>query len=160
MHVLYPGHFNPVTRGHEDIIAQCAKLFTRTTVAILKSSTTLFSDEERLAMVEAACAHFPTVEVILFDELTIDLVSQRDIQAIVRGIRHTADWCYEANMAQMNRTLCPQAETLWLTCSAAHSYISSTLVRDVFRRQGDFQHFVSASTFQLMTQYRPQKNPD
>ena len=131
--LLYPGSFDPVTNGHLDLIARGAALAEKLIVAILRNEAKqpLFSLEERIEMIREAAAGVANLEIQTFGGLTVEFARQVGANAILRGIRAVADYEYELQMAHMNRRLNPQVETVFLTASEAHSFISSRLVKEV-----------------------------
>lgn len=131
--LLYPGSFDPVTNGHLDLIARGAALAEKLIVAILRNEAKqpLFSLEERIEMIREAAGGVPNLEIQTFGGLTVEFARQVGANAILRGIRAVADYEYELQMAHMNRRLNPRVETVFLTASEAHSFISSRLVKEV-----------------------------
>ncbi|MDJ0907126.1 MAG: pantetheine-phosphate adenylyltransferase [Woeseiaceae bacterium] len=143
---MYPGTFDPITLGHEDLVRRSASLFDRVVVAIAVdtgSKTPMFSVEERLAMARAALADIDNVEVTRYAGLTVDFARERDLRVILRGLRAVSDFEYEFQLATMNRHLTDDVETLFLTPDERYNFISSTLVREVAQLGGDISEFVS-----------------
>ena len=143
--VVYPGTFDPMTRGHEDIVRRAAKLFPKVIVAVAKSSGKhpLLTLEERLRAAEAACSEISNVEVRAFEGLLKNFVLENGIDAIVRGARAVSDFEYEFQMAGMNRVLMPQVETVFLTPSDQFQFVSGTFVREIARLgDGEAAQFV------------------
>ena len=143
---MYPGTFDPITLGHEDLVRRSAKLFDRVVVAIAVdtgSKTPMFSVEERLAMARAALADIDNVEVTRYAGLTVDFARERELRVILRGLRAVSDFEYEFQLATMNRHLTDDVETLFLTPDERYNFISSTLVREVAQLGGDISEFVS-----------------
>jgi pantetheine-phosphate adenylyltransferase len=136
---IYPGSFDPITNGHLDLIQRGARLFDRLIVAILRneSKAPLFSVEERAEMLREAVAGYANVEVDSFDGLLVDYAVSRSATALLRGIRAISDYEYELQMALMNRRLSPQIETVFLMANEAYSFISSRMVKEVFRLGGN-----------------------
>ena len=141
---VYPGTFDPVTRGHSDLIARAAPLFDRVIVAVAESTakTPCFELEQRIELARTALAGMANVEVRGFDTLLADFVATTGAGVILRGLRAVSDFEYEFQLASMNRHLIPQAETLFLTPSEAYGFISSSLVREVARLGVDVSDFV------------------
>jgi pantetheine-phosphate adenylyltransferase len=141
---IYPGSFDPVTNGHLDLIERGAKIFDRLAVAVLRNleKDPLFSVEERVAMLREVTRRWPNVEVDVFDGLLVEYARQRKAQVILRGIRAISDYEYELQMALMNRKLEPQIETVFMMPAEAYSYLSSRLVKEVFRLGGDIRELV------------------
>jgi pantetheine-phosphate adenylyltransferase len=141
---IYPGSFDPLTNGHLDLIARGAKIFDHLVVAILRNSSKnpLFSVEERVAMLSEGTSEFSNVSVSTFDGLLIDFAREQRAQAVVRGIRAISDYEYEFQMAMMNRRLSPEVETIFLMPDAKYSFVSSRLVKEVFRLGGSVDGLV------------------
>jgi pantetheine-phosphate adenylyltransferase len=142
--VVYPGTFDPVTNGHIDLIGRALNLFDQVIVAIAESRNKrpLFSLDERVAMVSDALSDFDRVEVCGFDCLLADFVRQKDATVLIRGLRVVSDFEYEFQLANMNRTLLPEMESVFLTPPEKFSYISSTLIREIAALGGDVSAFV------------------
>jgi pantetheine-phosphate adenylyltransferase len=138
-----PGSFDPVTNGHIDIISRASALFDEVTVAVLinKSKKSLFSVEERIDMLNAVCADFGNVKVDAFHGLLVDFCRDRDIHAIVKGLRAVSDVDYELQMAQMNSSLAP-VETVFVPTSPEYSFLASSLVKEVATFGGDVSPLV------------------
>ncbi|MBP5154929.1 MAG: pantetheine-phosphate adenylyltransferase [Lachnospiraceae bacterium] len=141
---LFPGSFDPVTLGHLDVIRRAAPLFDEFYVGVFvnPSKKELFFPEERVKMIQTATADLPQVRVIAFDGLLADWCRAHKIDAVVRGLRSTADFEYEWAMAQTNRMLAPETETVFLASSAALSHTSSSTVREIASFGGDISGFV------------------
>ncbi|MET0695604.1 MAG: pantetheine-phosphate adenylyltransferase [Propionibacteriaceae bacterium] len=138
-----PGSFDPVTRGHLDVIERAAALFDEVVVAVgnnLKKNA-LFTPSERVEMLTASCARWPGVSVSLFDGLLVDFCTEHDIAAIAKGLRFVSDFDYELQMAQMNRQL-TGVDTVFLPTAPQWSYVSSSLVREVAFLGGDVTPFL------------------
>ncbi|MBT8082335.1 MAG: pantetheine-phosphate adenylyltransferase [Gammaproteobacteria bacterium] len=143
---MYPGTFDPITLGHEDLVRRAARLFDTVVVAIARdtgSKQPMFSFDERLAMAEDALAEYENVEVRGYSGLTVEYARTHGYQAIVRGLRAVSDFEYEFQLANMNRALTEEVETVFLTPTDKYTYISSTLVREVASLGGDVSGFVS-----------------
>jgi pantetheine-phosphate adenylyltransferase len=142
--VIYPGTFDPITRGHEDVVRRAAGLFDEVVVAVAASrSATLFSLEERVAMASAVFASYDNVRVEGFDSLLMTYVRAQQARVVLRGLRAVSDFEYEFQMAGMNRTLHPDVETLFLTPAEQYTFISASMVREIARFGGDVSKFVS-----------------
>jgi pantetheine-phosphate adenylyltransferase len=142
---IYPGTFDPLTNGHLDLIARGAKIVDQLVVAILRNSekgTPLFSVPERLEMITEAVQVFPNVTVDTFDGLLVDYARQQNAKAVLRGIRAISDYEYEFQMAMMNRKLDPELETLFMMPAEKYTYVSSRLIKGVFRLGGDVTQLV------------------
>ncbi|HXU93299.1 MAG TPA: pantetheine-phosphate adenylyltransferase [Gallionella sp.] len=142
--VVYPGTFDPITRGHEDVVRRAAGLFGEVIVAVAESRTqTLFTLEERVAMAREVFAEFANVRVEGFNGLLMNFVQTHDARVVLRGLRAVSDFEYEFQLAGMNRNLYPEVETLFLTPAEQYTFISATMVREVARFGGDVGKFVS-----------------
>lgn len=141
---IYPGSFDPIHNGHLDVIARAAKLCDRVVVAVAvnHSKTSLFSMEERVALIRAASAHIPGVEVKAFEGLLVDFFRAERADAVIRGLRAVSDFEYEFQMALVNRSLDEELETLFLMPSQKHIYLSSRIVKEVAALGGDIERFV------------------
>jgi pantetheine-phosphate adenylyltransferase len=143
---MYPGTFDPITLGHEDLVKRAATLFDRVVVAIADnpgSKAPLFSTEERVAMAKSALADIDNVEVAGYAGLTVDFALKHDLRVIIRGLRAVSDFEYEFQLANMNRHLTEDVETAFLTPTEKYTFISSSLVREVAQLGGDVSEFVS-----------------
>jgi pantetheine-phosphate adenylyltransferase len=142
--VVYPGTFDPFTRGHEDLVRRAARLFDRVVVGVAKgeSKQPLFTLDERIAMAREVVADVKNATVVGFDTLLMRFVEAQGARAVLRGLRAVSDFEYEFQMAGMNRRLWPEVETLFLTPSEQHMFISATIVREVARFGGDVSSFV------------------
>ena len=143
---LYPGTFDPITLGHEDLVRRAAILFDRVVVAIAVntgSKTPLFSVDERVDMARAALVEYDNVEVTRYAGLTVDFALDNGLSVIVRGLRAVSDFEYEFQLANMNRHLTDKVETAFLTPTEKYTFISSSLVREVAELGGDVSEFVS-----------------
>jgi pantetheine-phosphate adenylyltransferase len=135
---VYPGSFDPLTNGHVDIISRGARLFDRIVVAILVNAekAPLFTMDERVEIARAVFEDQPNVEVDTFDGLLVDYVERRRAQVIVRGLRAVSDFEFEFQMALMNRRLRPAIETVFMMPAEQYTYISSRLIKEVFKLGG------------------------
>jgi len=142
--VVYPGTFDPFTRGHEDLVRRAAKLFDRVVVAVAESESKgpMFDSGERIDMARQVLAEHRNVEVTGFSGLLMDFVHSIGATVIVRGLRAVSDFEYEFQMAGMNRNLYPEVETLFLTPAEQYLFTSSTIVREIARFGGDVSKFV------------------
>ncbi len=143
--VVYPGTFDPVTLGHEDLVRRASDLFPSVIVAVAGSSNkrTMFSLDERVDMTKTVFKNLANVEVLGFSGLLMQFVQAQNAQMVIRGLRATSDFEYEFQLAGMNRKLYPEFETLFLTPSEQFMFISSSLVREVATLAGDVHAFVS-----------------
>jgi pantetheine-phosphate adenylyltransferase len=144
--VVYPGTFDPITRGHEDVVRRASGLFGEVVVAVAGSrSATLFTLDERITMAREIFADFANVRVEGFDELLMNYVRAQGARVVLRGLRAVSDFEYEFQMAGMNRSLHPDVETVFLTPAEQYTFISASMVREVARFGGDVSKFVSPS---------------
>ena len=141
---VYPGTFNPLTRGHEDLVRRASKLFDRVVVAIAASpgKSPLFSLEERVGLASSVLGEIPGVSVTGYDGLTVDFAEEHGLQVIIRGLRAVSDFEYEFQLATMNRNLTDRVETVFLTPTEHYTFVSSSLVREVAELGGDVASFV------------------
>ena len=152
--VVYPGTFDPVTNGHIDLVERAAKLFERVVVAVATSEkkAPLFSLEERVSLLQEGLRQVPAAEVVPFEGLLIDFVTAQQSHCVLRGLRAVADFEYEFQLANMNRAMNPEFESVFLTPSAELSYISSSLVREIASLGGDVSGFVTPNVAQALKQ--------
>lgn len=143
---IFPGSFDPITLGHHDIIQRSVRLFDEVIVAIGINADKkyMFSLEERKAFIEDAFKHEPKVKVVTYKGLTVDFCQKNNVEFILRGLRNPADFEFEKAIAHTNRDLAP-IETVFLLTAASTSYISSSIVRDVIRNNGDYTKLVPDS---------------
>ena len=144
MIAVYPGSFDPVTNGHLDIIERSAALFDKVYVAVLKNSnkTPLFSVEERCELIKRVTPHLDNIVITSFDGLLVDFVKKVDGKIIVKGLRALSDFEYEFQMALTNKKLDNDVETVFLSTSAQNQYLSSSIVKDVARYNGNLSGLV------------------
>ncbi|HEX5697731.1 MAG TPA: pantetheine-phosphate adenylyltransferase [Rhodoferax sp.] len=149
---VYPGTFDPITLGHEDVVRRAAQLFDHVIVAVAAGhhKKAMFSLEERMAMAHEAVKAFPNVKVESFDGLMRDFVVTRGAKAMVRGLRAVTDFDYEFQLAGMNRSLMPDVETVFLTPGDKFQFISSTFVREIATLGGEVDKFVSPGVNQRL----------
>jgi pantetheine-phosphate adenylyltransferase len=149
---VYPGTFDPMTLGHEDVVRRATQLFDRVIVAVAAGhhKKALFSLQERIDMAREAVKDYPQVEVESFSGLLRDFVVARGAKAMVRGLRAVTDFDYEFQLAGMNRSLMPDVETVFLTPSDKYQFISSTFVREIATLGGEVNKFVSPEVNQRL----------
>jgi len=151
--VVYPGTFDPITRGHEDVVRRAAGLFGEVIVAVAESRTnTLFDLAERVEIAREVFADFANVRVEGFNGLLMNFVQQHNARVVLRGLRAVSDFEYEFQLAGMNRNLYPEVETLFLTPAEQYTFISATMVREVARFGGDVSKFVSPYVMEKLLQ--------
>ena len=140
---VYPGSFDPATYGHLDVIRRASVSFDRVVVGVLHNSSKspLFSVEERVNILEKATKDIPNVIIKPFDGLSVNFARENHAQVIVRGLRAVTDFEYELQMAQTNRVLAPDVDTIFLTTSLEYAYVSSTIMKEVARFGGDLSNF-------------------
>ena len=142
---MYPGTFDPITLGHEDLVRRAACLFDKVVVAIAAnpSKAPMFSLEERVELAEAALSDVENVEVSGYEGLTVDFARENGLRVILRGLRAVSDFEYEFQLATMNRHLAKDVETVFLTPKETYNFVSSSLVREICSMGGDISKFVS-----------------
>lgn len=145
--VLYPGTFDPITNGHWDLIKRASRLFDEVVIAVAigHHKKPIFSIDERIALVSECTRDFGNVTVIGFEGLLVDLFKSQNATAVLRGLRAMSDFEYEFQLANINRELDKHFEAVFLTPSQQHSFISSTLVREIAKLDGDISKFVPAN---------------
>ena len=150
--VIYPGTFDPITNGHVDLTERAARMFDKVVVAIAFSEkkTPLFPLEERIELCEQSLAHLDNIEVVGFSNLLIDFAKSQGSSCVLRGLRAVADFEYEFQLANMNRAMYPEFESVFLTPSEHLSYISSSLVREIAALDGDITPFVPPCVAQAL----------
>ena len=149
---IYPGTFDPITNGHIDIVTRAASMFDKVVLAIAASPSKkpMFSLDERIALAEQATAHLVNVEVIGFSDLMANFARAQQANILIRGLRAVADFEYEMQLGHMNRHLMPTLESVFLMPCKEGSFISSSLVKEVARHQGDVSHFLPANVHQAL----------
>lgn len=149
---VYPGTFDPITRGHEDLVARAAKLFGEVIVAVAHSQTKrpFFTLEERVGLARDVLREYKNVRVVGFGGLLSEFLKVQDASVILRGLRAVSDFEYEFQMAGMNRKLNPGVETMFLTPSDKYMFISATIVREIATLGGDVSDFVHPLTVKAL----------
>ncbi|MEE1676047.1 pantetheine-phosphate adenylyltransferase [Agarivorans aestuarii] len=152
--VIYPGTFDPVTNGHSDLIQRAARMFDTVIVAVAASPSKqpLFSLEERVKLLEQAISANTNIEVIGFTGLLVDLAKQQNANVLLRGLRTGSDFEYEMQLADMNRQLDPNLESVFLTPGEGVSFISSTLIKEVAKHGGEIERFVAPHVAQAVSE--------
>jgi len=142
---MYPGTFDPITLGHDDLVRRATRLFDKVIVAIAANpgKEPMFSLEERVELARAVLADFDNVEVMGYSGLTVGFAQDHELQVIIRGLRAISDFEHEFQLANMNRHLIEDVETVFLTPTETYTYISASLVREICSLGGDISEFVS-----------------
>jgi pantetheine-phosphate adenylyltransferase len=150
--VIYPGTFDPITNGHIDLVERASRLFDSVVIAIAFSEkkTPLFSLDERIALCHASLGHLDNIEVTGFNNLLTDFTKSQGARCVLRGLRTVTDFEYEFQLANMNRTMFPEFESIFLTPADHLSYISSSLVREIASMDGDITPFVPEPVAQAL----------
>ena len=156
---LYPGTFDPITKGHGDLIERAARLFDEVIVAVAVNSkkNPLFSLEKRVELASVVCAHLPNVRVVGFSTLLAHFAHEQQANVLIRGLRAVSDFEYEFQLANMNRRLMPELESVFLTPAEENSFISSTLVKEVALHGGDIRQFVDPVVAQAIATKQQQR---
>ena len=143
-HALYPGTFDPITNGHADLVRRASSLFDRVVVAIASNAgkAPLFAQEKRVELARQVLAELPNVEVMAYSELTVEFARRHQLSVIIRGLRAVSDFEFEFQLANMNRHLSRDIETVFLTPQEQFTFISSSLVREIAVLGGDVHEFV------------------
>jgi len=155
---VIPGSFDPLTNGHVDIIERALGIFDRVVVAVLNnpSKRSLFTESERVALIERQFVSYKgRISVVSFSGLLVEFVRSVKSRVVIRGLRAISDFDYEAQMSLINRNLDPSIETFFLTAREEHSYISSTIVKQVALLGGDVTNMVPAAVAKALTKKRP-----
>lgn len=149
---LFPGTFDPVTYGHTDIINRSLDLFDKVVIGIGRNANkvAMFSEEKRLSWLNDIYKDEPKVEALVYEGLTAECCKKVGAKFILRGIRYVNDFEYEKAIADMNRSLDPSIETIFLTCLPQYTSVASTLVRDVIRNGGDVSQFIPAEVLKSL----------
>ena len=148
----YPGTFDPMTMGHVDLVKRASKLFDSVIIAIASSDSKkpMFSLEERIDIGNKIFADDPKVEVVGFSGLLVNFAKENDADILIRGLRVVADFEYEFQLANMNRAMSPEIESVFLTPKEEYSYISSSLVKEIASMGGDVKRFVDPVTLEAL----------
>ncbi len=151
---VYPGSFDPCTNGHLDIIGRASRMFEKVVVAVLVNSakTSLFTIDERVGMLKSATAHLPNVEVVSFSGLLADFMKENKYSVIIKGLRAVSDFEYEFQMALTNRALFNESETIFMPCSAEFMFLSSSIVKEIAKYDGELKGLVPDELIPLIKQ--------
>ncbi|KLU14227.1 MULTISPECIES: pantetheine-phosphate adenylyltransferase [Xenorhabdus] len=149
---IYPGTFDPITYGHLDIVTRAANMFDHVLLAIANSDrkSPMFSLEERVTLAKEVTAHLENVDVVGFSELMVNFAKKQQANILIRGVRSVSDFEYEWQLANMNRHFMPELESVFLLPSQTLSFVSSSLIKDVARHDGDVSSFLSEPATQAM----------
>lgn len=141
---VYPGSFDPVTLGHYDIIVRTSEIMDRVIIGVLNNQAKkpLFTVEERVEMLKSVTCRLPNVEIQCFDGLTIDFARKNHAQVMIRGLRAVTDFEYELQLAQTNRVIAPEIDTMFLATSLKYSYLSSSIVKEIASLGGEIGEFL------------------
>lgn len=152
--VVYPGTFDPITHGHTDLVERAARLFDRVVVAIAASpkKQPLLPLDQRVELAREVVAHLDRVEVVGFDGLLTSFMQQQQAKVLLRGLRAVSDFEYEFQLANMNRALAPEIESLFLTPAEKYSFVSSSLIREIAALGGDVSKFVHPAVAEALKQ--------
>ncbi len=153
-HIVYPGTFDPLTRGHEDLVRRAASLFDEVTLAVAanRNKNSLFSVEERVDLARTVLADLPHVNVTGFSGLLANFLQAQGTHLVLRGLRAVSDFEYELQLASMNRKLSPHIETLFLTPAEQHMFVSASMVREIAALGGDVSEFVHPAVHAALRQ--------
>ena len=152
---IYPGSFDPITKGHIDVLKKAAKIFDRVIIAVSvnPAKKAMFSIEDRIDMIKESVNEIDGVEVDYFEGLTAKYAKEKGANAIIRGLRAVSDFEYEMQMAQMNNSLYDEIETIFLVPKSKYNFISSSIVKEVSKLGGDVDKFVTAPVSKRLKEY-------
>ena len=153
---LYPGSFDPITLGHEDIINRAVKICDKLVVAVSQDNqkTDFLSSEQRFNLIKAIYNNHKKIEVLTYQGLTTDFVKKIDADFIIKGLRNSGDFVAESQMAQLNKVMLTELDTIFLDSSDLYRSISSSLVKQIYHLDGDISQFVSAKTLNLLSELK------
>ena len=153
---LYPGTFDPITNGHQDLVRRASKMFSRVVIAVAANpnKAPMFSLDERVTLAREVIADLPNVEIMGYSGLTVEFARQHGLTVIMRGLRAVSDFEFEFQLANMSRHLAPDLETVFLTPQEQFTFISSTLVREIAVLGGDVSEFVHPVVAKALARHR------
>ena len=153
---LYPGSFDPITLGHEDIINRAVKICDKLVVAVSQDNqkTDFLSSEQRFNLIKSIYNNHKKIEVLTYQGLTTDFVKKTDADFIIKGLRNSGDFVAESQMAQLNKVMLTELDTIFLDSSDLYRSISSSLVKQIYHLDGDISQFVSAKTLQFLSKLK------
>ena len=153
---LYPGSFDPITLGHEDIINRAVKICDKLVVAVSQDNqkTDFLSSEQRIKLIKSIYKNYTNIEVVTYQGLTTDFVKKIDADFIIKGLRNSGDFVAESQMAQLNKVMLTELDTIFLDSSDLYRSISSSLVKQIYYLDGDISQFVSAKTLKLLSELK------
>ena len=153
---LYPGSFDPITLGHEDIINRAVKICNKLVVAVSQDNqkSAFLSSEQRINLIKSIYKNYTNIEVISYQGLTADFAKKIDADFIIKGLRNPSDFVVESQMAQLNKVLLDEVETIFLDSSDQLRSISSSFVKQIYHLDGDISQFVSAKTLKLLSELK------
>ncbi|MFL3023986.1 MAG: pantetheine-phosphate adenylyltransferase [Methylophilaceae bacterium] len=153
---LYPGSFDPITLGHEDIINRAVKICDKLVVAVSQDNqkTDFLSSEQRFNLIKSIYNNHKKIEVLTYQGLTTDFVKKIDADFIIKGLRNSGDFVAESQMAQLNKVMLTELDTIFLDSSDLYRSISSSLVKQIYHLDGDISQFVSAKTLQFLSKLK------
>jgi len=153
---LYPGSFDPITLGHEDIINRAAKICDKLVIAVSQDNqkASFLSLKQRFNLIESIYKNYTNIEVVSYQGLTTEFAKKIDADFIIKGLRNPGDFVVESQMAQLNKVLLDEVETIFLDSSDQLRSISSSFVKQIYHLDGDISHFVSAKTLNLLSELK------
>ncbi len=150
---IYPGSFDPITKGHLDILKNAADIFDKVIIAVAHNGEKkgFLTVEERLELIRASIKHLPNVEVDAFQGLTIEYAKKHNAEVLIRGLRAVSDFEYEMQLSQTNSALCDKIKTVFLTTKPKYNFISSSTIKEILNNGGDISQFVPEPVYQYLT---------
>ena len=149
---IYPGSFDPITKGHMDVLQRASKLFDKVIIAVLKNSNKkcFIPLDDSLNLIRECCSHLSNVEIDSFNGLTVDYAKQKNATVLIRGMRAITDFEYEMQMAQMNNTLYSELETVFLTTKPKYNFVSSSIIKEAALLGGDVSRLVPENVYNYL----------